>query len=118
MYEELCNTQTPRCLFEGEDNCLLPKINAEICLSEIIVVIGRMIAHSIGNGYPGFPYLAETCFQYLASGSVKQAAMYVLVKSVASGAYRYYINEVNIFILCFVLLGNHLLDPGLCQRIQ
>ena len=81
-------------LFEGKQGKLVPKCDANTCLSEIYVVVGKMISHNIAQRCAGFPLLADACYQYLCTGSLKDASVYVKVDQVASAQYEYFIKEV------------------------
>lgn len=81
-------------LFEGKPGKLVPKCDANTCLSEIYVVVGKMISHNIAQKCAGFPLLSEACFRYLCTGSLKDASIYINVDEVASSQYEYYIKEV------------------------
>ena len=84
-------------LFEGEAPYFLPISTAETCLSEIFVVIGKMISHYICQGGEGFPALAPSVYKYLQTGSVKDSLLDLSIKEVASPIYCHFINEVNVF---------------------
>ena len=81
-------------LFEGKPEKLVPKCDANTCLSEIYVVVGKMISRNIAQKCAGFPLLSEACFRYLCTGSLKDASIYINVDEVASSQYEYYIKEV------------------------
>jgi len=84
--------------FEGNPKNLLSKVDANTCLSEILIVIGKIISHRCN----GFPFLSESAFYYICHGSIKDATHYVTLDQVANNAYMHYINQV--FIIKFVFL--------------
>jgi len=94
QFYTLAIQEISRRLFEGNSAKLVPKVDANTCLTEIYTVIGKMIAHNIAQGCQGFPVLADACFSYLCSGSIQQAAVFVKIEQVANGVYQHFIKEV------------------------
>jgi len=88
--------------FEGNPTNLVPKIDANTCLSEIFIVLGKIIAHNIAHGCNGFPYLSASNFYYICSGSIKDAALHVTLDQVASHQYLYFVKKV--YIICNLFL--------------
>ena len=68
---------------------------AETCLSEIFIVIGKIIAHNICQGGRGFPFLAPSVFEYVIHGNIREAVMSVKMEEVASPIYKHFIEEVG-----------------------
>eukprot|EP00794_Sanderia_malayensis_P005868 gene5868-6561_t len=60
-------------LFRGQNARLTPVYSSEHVLTGIFEVLGKMIAHSLVQGGPGFPYLAPGIFWYIATGDLSQA---------------------------------------------
>ena len=85
--------------FEDGSTNLVPTINANTIISEIFVVVGKIIAHSIVHGCSGFPYLARVTYHYICSGNIMDAACYVTLNQVANSAYQHYIKEVLTLII-------------------
>ena len=44
--------------------------------SGLLEIVGKIIAHSIAQSGPGFPYLSLPCYYYLATGNVVSALAY------------------------------------------
>ncbi|XP_028400610.1 G2/M phase-specific E3 ubiquitin-protein ligase-like [Dendronephthya gigantea] len=55
-------------LFEGSEARLLPMHNTDALRASLYKVAGRIIATSIFNGGPGFPFLSPAIYSYLISG--------------------------------------------------
>lgn len=95
IFEGFIDGNSEFCLFEGLPNHLVPIQNSDTCLSEIFVYVGKVISHSISQGGPGFPYLAKSCFDYLATSSIKQAAYDASKDDVPHTGVRAYIEQVG-----------------------
>ena len=63
-------------LFEGEINRKVPSYRPEAVMSGLLEMIGKMIAHSLAQGGPGFPFLARPCYYYLVTGDIMCAMAY------------------------------------------
>ena len=85
--------------FVGTAGNFLPKIDANTILSEVFVVVGKVIAHSIVHGCSGLPFLCPAAYRYLCSGNISDATYYVKTEQVANEAYRHFIQEVCVFFL-------------------
>ena len=48
----------------------------EAVMSGLLEMIGKMIAHSLAQGGPGFPFLARPCYYYLVTGDIMCAMAY------------------------------------------
>eukprot|EP00794_Sanderia_malayensis_P013447 gene13447-14828_t len=60
-------------VFRGQNARLTPIYSSEHVLTGIFEVLGKMIAHSLVQGGPGFTYLAPGIFWYIATGDLSQA---------------------------------------------
>ena len=60
-------------LFTGPECRLSPVYSSEHILTGIFEILGKVIAHSIIQGGPGFPYLAPGIFWYVATGDLGEA---------------------------------------------
>lgn len=63
-------------LFEGEEARKVPSYQPQAVMSGMFEMVGKMIAHSLVQGGPGFPCLALPCFYYLVTGDVMCAFAY------------------------------------------
>ncbi len=61
-------------LFTGPDGRLSPVYSSEHILTDVFEVLGKVIAHSIIQGGPGFPYLAPGIFWYIATEAVARSS--------------------------------------------
>ncbi|XP_068734773.1 uncharacterized protein [Montipora capricornis] len=64
-------------LFEGEAKRRLPLFRSEHVVSGIFEILGKMVAHSLVQGGPGFPYLAPVVYSYISTGDLQAALLHV-----------------------------------------
>lgn len=64
-------------LFEGEAKRQLQLFRSEHVVSGIFEILGKMIAHSLVQGGPGFPYLALVVYSYISTGDLQAALLHV-----------------------------------------
>ena len=62
---------------EGEAKRRLPLFRSEHVVSGIFEIVGKMIAHSLVQGGPGFPYLAPVVYSYISTGDLQAALLHV-----------------------------------------
>ena len=101
IFDQLTEPTSIYVLFEGSPYRLVPVHNSETCLSEIFVYVGKIIAHSVCQGGPGFSYFSSSVFTYLRTGSIQMAACEVELEDVPHLGYKSYISQVYIFLLNF-----------------
>ena len=75
VFEELAAGK-PIELFEGEFTRKVPSYRPHAVMSGLLEMVGKIIAHSIAQGGPGFPYLAKPCYYYLVTGDALCAMAY------------------------------------------
>ena len=63
-------------LFEGEIGRRVPTYRPHVVMSGLLEMVGKMIAHSLVQGGPGFPFLANPCYYYLVTGDIMCAMAY------------------------------------------
>ena len=63
-------------LFEGEIGRRVPTYRPHVVMSGLLEMVGKMIAHSLVQGSPGFPFLANSCYYYLVTGDIMCAMAY------------------------------------------
>ena len=74
VFSEIANGSSSLRLFRGVDaSRLTPIYSSEHVLTGIFEVLGKMIAHSLIQGGPGFPYLARSIYWYIATGDLSEA---------------------------------------------
>ena len=86
--------------FHGDNNKKLPIPSSDILMSGMMVILGKMIVHSLLQGGPGFPFFPLACYKYLATGDTANAAIDVDASDVASPLVKLYIQQV-----CLLKLG-------------
>ena len=91
-------------LFEGEPALFVPISTSETCLSEIFVIIGKIIAHNICQGGAGFPCLAPSVYNYLATGSIRDAMLNIRIDEVASPISKHFIKEVTFLNILYMYI--------------
>ena len=64
-------------LFQGEPKRRLPLFKSEHVMSDIFELFGKMIAHSLVQDGPGFPYLAPVVYSYISTGDLQAALLHV-----------------------------------------
>ena len=74
VFSEIANGSSSLRLFRGVDaSRLTPIYSSEHVLTGVFEVLGKMIAHSLIQGGPGFPYLAPSIYWYIATGDLSEA---------------------------------------------
>ena len=95
-------------LFRGQHARLTPIYSSEHVLTGIFEVLGKMIAHSLVQGGPGFPYLAPGIFWYIATGDLSQAvgrSSFIDVGDMELAAFLERVREVQYYILrCMICI--------------
>ena len=66
-------------LFKGEPRRKVPIFSNEHVLTGIFEVLGKVIAHSLIQGGPGFPYLTPVIYSYTSTGDLQTASFKVSV---------------------------------------
>ena len=59
-------------LFQGPPERAMPTYSSSSILSGSFEILGKMVAHSLVQGGPGFPYLCPTLYWYIATGDLQQ----------------------------------------------
>ena len=66
-------------LFRGEPRRKVSIFSNEHVLTGIFEVLGKVIAHSLIQGGPGFPYLTPVIYSYISTGHLQTASFKVSV---------------------------------------
>ena len=82
-------------LFEGEEAHKVPSYQPQAVMSGMFEMVGKMIAHSLVQGGPGFPCLALPCFYYLVTGDVMCAFAYCDVWDIPDPSSRNIVLQVH-----------------------
>ena len=98
-------------LFQGPTNRLLFYYDQTALNCGLFKMLGKMVAHSICQWCPGFPYLAPAMYYYVATGEINQASAYASIADIPTG------EELNYMLKrciqnCFCLIS---LEPLLRQ---
>ena len=59
-------------MFQGPYERLVPIYRSDNVLNGVFEVLGKMVAHSMIQGRPGFPYLSPVVYWYVATGDLQQ----------------------------------------------
>ena len=59
----------------GDATRKVPVFSNSHVLTGIIEIVGKLIAQSLIQGSPGFPYLAPIIYSYLSSGDLQTALL-------------------------------------------
>ena len=73
VFHALANNEVIKNIFVGSEDRLLPAFSNELVVNGFFETLGKMIAHSLVQGGPGFPYLSPTIYWYLATGDLQVA---------------------------------------------
>ena len=73
VFHALANNEVIKNMFVGSEDRLLPAFSNELVVNGFFETLGKMIAHSLVQGGPGFPYLSPTIYWYLATGDLQVA---------------------------------------------
>lgn len=73
VFAELASGSSCLRLFRGAHARLTPVYSTEHVLTGVFEVLGKMIAHSLIQGGPGFPYLTPGIYWYIATGNLSEA---------------------------------------------
>ena len=74
----------PHSMFMGNKHHLHPSYSPQ--LLPLFTILGTLIAHSLVQEYPGFPYFAPYVYWYMATGSEELALFYVTSEDLSPGA--------------------------------
>ena len=73
IFGEIAQGSCYQKLFRGPNTRLTPFYSSHNVLTGIFDVLGKMVAHSLVQGGPDFPYLAPGIFWYVATGDLSEA---------------------------------------------
>ena len=65
-------------------------------MSGIFEIVSKMIAHSLVQGGPGFPYLAPVVYSYISTGDLQAALLHVSVVDVCDPTLSNIIERVRL----------------------
>ena len=73
VFHEIAGGESYLRLFTGHNQRLTPIYNSEHILTGVFEVLGKLIAHSLIQGGPGFPFLAPGIYWYISTGDLSEA---------------------------------------------
>ena len=97
-------------LFQGEVRRRLPLFKNEHVITGIFEILGKMIAHSLVQEGPGFPYLAPVIYSYISSGDLQVALLKVSIMDVCDPILAGVIQKVRAY-----MSHEYLLYTGTCR---
>lgn len=74
LLRELLSPSSTIRLFEGKDGKYLPLHNTDALRSKLYSMAGRIVAASVINGGPGFPFFSKAVYQYIPCADTDEAA--------------------------------------------
>lgn len=95
VFKEFINNPSVR-IFEGPSDKLQFYYNHTALTCGMPKMLGTMIAHSLRQNGPGFPYLAPSQYYYIATGDINQAIAYASIHDVHDYEIKTYIDQVNV----------------------
>lgn len=81
-------------MFQGPFERLVPIYRSDNVLNGVFEVLGKMVAHSMIQGGPGFPYLSPVIYWYIATGDLRQGIARASVIDISDGILNSYVTRV------------------------
>lgn len=78
-------------MFQGPYERLVPIYRSDNVLNGVFEVLGKMVAHSMIQGGPGFPYLSPVVYWYIATGDLQQGVARASVMDISDGILAGYV---------------------------
>ena len=94
VFSAIANGQDGLSLFRGDPRRKVPIFSNANVLTGIFEVLGKMIAHSLIQGGPGFPYLAPVIYSYISTGDLQMASLKVSVMDIKNQTLSVVIDKV------------------------
>ena len=85
-------------MFQGPYDRLVPIYRSDNVLNGVFEVLGKMVAHSIIQGGPGFPYLSPVVYWYVATGDLQQGIARASVLDISDGILEDYATRVSVSV--------------------
>ena len=76
-----------------ESGAFLPTYKANVHVTKLFVILGKMISHSIFQNGPGFKFLPKSVYQYLVNGTIDETVP-ISVEDIADAKKKYVLNMV------------------------
>lgn len=85
-------------MFQGPYDRLVPIYRSDNVLNGVFEVLEKMVAHSIIQGGPGFPYLSPVVYWYVATGDLQQGIARASVLDISDGILEDYATRVSVSV--------------------
>lgn len=95
VFSALAENKYGLTLFKGDPKREVPVFSNMHVLTGIFEVIGKLIAHSLLQEGPGFPYLAPVIYQYISSGDLQSALLKASCMDLRDQQVSIYIDKVS-----------------------
>ena len=83
-------------MFQGLFERVVPIYRSDNVLNGVFEVLGKMVAHSMIQGGPGFPYLSPVIYWYIATGDLQQGIARASVIDISNGILNSYVTRVSV----------------------
>jgi len=83
-------------MFQGPFERVVPIYRSDNVLNGVFEVLGKMVAHSMIQGGPGFPYLSPVIYWYIGTGDLQQGIARASVIDISNGILNSYVTRVSI----------------------
>ena len=83
---------------------MCPTHSPQVVFSGLIDIVGKIIAHSLVQGGPGFPFLSLPCYYYLATGDVINSMAYCDPWDIPDTVSRQWVLKVFNPVNCFTVI--------------
>lgn len=97
VFKEFVNNPSVR-IFEGPPDKLQFYYNHTALTCGIPKLLGTMIAHSLCQNGPGFPYFAPSQYYYIATGDINKAIAYASIHDILDYEVKRLIDQVRVTI--------------------
>ena len=82
-------------MFQGPPERLVPIYRSDNLLTGVFEVLGKIVAHSLIQGGPGFPFLSPSIYWYVATGDLQQGLARASVVDISDGILEGYVTRVR-----------------------
>ena len=101
LFYAMANNEGIKIVFNGDKNNKVPAFSNELVVNGLFEVLGKMIAHSLIQSGPGFPYLSPTIYWYLATGDLQIAIQKATCSDVDDIELAEYIKRVSLLFVLY-----------------
>ena len=88
-------------LFQGPLDRVIPTYRSSTILSGTFELFGKIIAHSLVQDGPGFPYFCPTLYWYIATGDLQQGVARVSCIDILDPVLSEYVRKVSISLIIY-----------------